>query len=267
MFSTDDPLARLHAPATAQARLEQVQGLVTARVDRIEDDGTYRLRYFGMNGQDSDEVSAPARVMMPMAGGRRGVHFLPEPGDEVVVGFHAGETSMPIILGALWNRDDRPPSQARQSTENNIRTIVSRSGHELTFDDTSGAQKVTLRTQGGHTVTLDDAPGRTKITIQSSRAHTVTLDDGPPGQISIQGPGGQIVMTDAGTVSVEATISLSLAAPTIGIAANALTLSSAVGTTIIDQRPFLQHEHTAGALVDPDTPTPHPISGISGPVV
>jgi hypothetical protein len=250
-----DPIARLHGPATAQSRLENVFGLVTARVAHVEDDGTYRLHFFGMNGQDDDQTSHPARVMMPMAGSNRGIYFLPEEGDEVLVGFHAGETSTPIILGALWNRDDRPPAQAQQSAANNIRTIVSRSGHELTFDDTKQAEKVTLKTQGGHTIVMDDSSGSLKITIQSKTGHAVILDDGPPGRISVKGPAAQIVLDDAGTISLDATAQITLSAPTISIAGTAVSVGSGTGTSTIDGVPFALHIHTGGTL-----------AGLTGPV-
>src|SRR4051794_12552542 len=127
------PLAYLMQPRLEQAREQLVHGLVTAKVRSIEDDGSYLLDYLSMS---SDEPSAPARVMMPMAGANRGTYFLPQPGDEVVVAFELGNTNLPIILGAVWNNESPVPSQARPSPDNHVRTIVSRSGHELTLDDT-----------------------------------------------------------------------------------------------------------------------------------
>ena len=78
--------------------------------------------------------------MAPMAGEGRGMHFFPEPGDEVVVAFQNGDTSNPVILGGVWNRGSGPPAQAHQGSANDIRTIVTASGHELTFDDTAGSR-------------------------------------------------------------------------------------------------------------------------------
>src|SRR4051794_35013716 len=111
-------------------------GLVTAKVTGIMPDGTYELSYLTM---DNGEPSAPARVMMPSAGAKRGFHFMPDVGDEVLVAFHCGDVNEPVILGAAFNDDSQPPDQARPSPDNNCRTIVSRSGHEVTFDDTPGA--------------------------------------------------------------------------------------------------------------------------------
>jgi uncharacterized protein involved in type VI secretion and phage assembly len=137
--------------------------------------------------------------MMPMAGNKTGVHFVPQPGDEVVVAFELGDTNLPIILGAVWNNQTPPPDQAKQSPDNNVRTIVSRSGHELTFDDTPGAEKVLVKTQGGHQLTLDDAPGQGKVTLQTDGGRTLTLDDTPPGAVTLASAAGvQIQFSDAG---------------------------------------------------------------------
>jgi uncharacterized protein involved in type VI secretion and phage assembly len=225
-----DALHALMAPQTEQSRKRLVQGLVTATVRSREDDGTFRLDYLTMG---TDEPSASARMMMPMAGGKRGTYFFPEPGDEVVVAFEAGDTNLPVILGAVWNNNDHPPDQAKRSAANNIRTIVSRSGHELTFDDTAGSEKVTLRTQGGNTLTLDDTP---------------------PGQISLSTPAGvQITLSDAGgMLTLAAPLQISLQSALISMQANLITLTTTGSPTAslvtIDTVPFGLHMHTPAAL-------------------
>lgn len=234
-----DALTRALAPQSAQSREQRVQGLVTARVEKIEEDGSYRLKFFGMSGEDDDDQSAPARVMMPMAGKKRGVHFFPEPGDEVVVGFYAGDTNHPIILGALWNGESTPPEQAKRSSRNNVRTIVTRSGHELTFDDTEGAEKVTVKSKGGHSLVLDDAPAAPKVTLSTKLGKKVVLDDTLPGTVSVITPTCSVTMVEPGVLSISATASITLNAP-------AITLSAV--TTTVDGVPFKAHVHTGGTL-------------------
>jgi phage baseplate assembly protein gpV len=251
-----DALSRAMAPQSTQNREQRVHGIVTARVEKLEDDGTCRLKFFGMNAQDDDDHSAPARVMMPMAGGKRGLHFLPEPGDEVVVGFQVGDTNNPIILGAVWNRDSQPPEQAKQSARNDVRTIVTRSGHELTFDDTPGAEKVTVKSQGGHSIVLDDFPLAPKVTLSSKLGKAVVLDDTPPGRLAIQTPTCQITLAEPGVVSIQATMSITLAAPTITLAGAAVGLGGAAGSATIDGVPFKLHTHTGGTIPP----------GVTGPV-
>jgi uncharacterized protein involved in type VI secretion and phage assembly len=210
-----------------------------------------------MNGADDDEMAAPARVMAPMAGNRRGVHFFPEKGDEVVVAFEVGDTNKPIILGAVWNGEAPPPDQAKESADNNIRCIVTRSGHELTFDDTPNGQKVLLKTQGGHVIELDDKPSGPKVTVKTSGGRQIVLDDTPGGSAVVQTQACAVRMSDVGggTVKIEAGQRIELNAGTIAISANALQLSAATGTQI-DGRPYMFHTH-AGVTTG---------LGISGPV-
>ena len=244
MMDHEDFLVRACGPQTFQSREQRVHGLVTAKVDRIEDDGTYRLRFFGMNGQPTDPDFSPARVMMPMAGGKRGTYFFPEPGDEVVVAFVVGDTNQPIILGAVWNHDDRPPDQAKPSTENNVRTIVSRSGHEITLDDTAGAEKVTVRTQGGHEIVLDDAPAAPKITVATMQGRTLVLDDTPPGSATLETPTCQLTMSDAaGSISIEATAEISIKAPLVTIDGTVVQVGTRPGAAVVDGKLFQLHNH------------------------
>lgn len=230
-----DAFDTLMAPQTQQSRKRLVHGLVTARVRSREDNGTYRLDYLSMG---DDEPSALARVMMPMAGGKRGIYFLPESGDEVIVSFELGDTNFPVILGAVWNQDNQPPDQAQPSPENNVRTIVSRSGHELTFDDATGAEKITLKTQGGRVITLDDTP---------------------PGQLSISTPGGiQLTLSDAdGSLTLSAPLQINLQSALINLQANVITLLT-TGTppgsmVMIDNVPFGLHVHLPAGV--PPGPT------------
>jgi uncharacterized protein involved in type VI secretion and phage assembly len=126
-------------------------GLAFAEVTGVSDEG-YTLSYYSGN---VDASSAPARVATLMAGNGRGAYFMPEVGDEVVVGFEMGDLDRPVILGALWSDVDPPPSQADTSSANNVRTIVSRAGHEITFDD-SPAGKILIRTRGGFEISIQD---------------------------------------------------------------------------------------------------------------
>jgi len=103
----------------------------------------------------SDE-SYWARIAAPMAGPDRGAYFLPEEGEEVLVGFEDGDFEHPYVLGALWNGEDSPP-ETNQDGENNVRTVRSRAGHEVTFDDREDGGSVTVSTADGNRVVLDDA--------------------------------------------------------------------------------------------------------------
>ena len=220
-----------------RARKPFVFGLVVAKVASRLEDGTYELIYDSIG---SGERSAPARVIMPMAGGGRGVYFMPEPGDEVIVAFEQGDPNLPIVLGAVWNERDQPPDEVRPSESgNDVRAIVSRSRHEFLFDDAPGREKVTLKTQGGNVFELDDTPGAAKVSLQTAGGLTFVLDDVQQ-SLTVQVP-GSITIT-AGTVSITGVGGIDL------VANQLLT---------IDGTPFIAHVHAPPVI---------PPLGTTGPV-
>jgi phage baseplate assembly protein gpV len=232
--------------SSAREQLQgRIFGVVTAQVTSMLSDGLFELNYLSMF---SEQPSAPARMMMPMAGGGRGTYFMPEPGDEVVVAFEGGDLNQPIILGAVWNQNDNPPSQASAAPTNDVRTIVSRSGHEITLDDSAGREKVLLKTAGGHQVELDDTlPG--KITIQSRAGSSITFDDA------------------TGTVTISALAKLQFSAPMITFQTTSASITAPGGFTvtttgsvtastfIIDGKPFGTHMHMPPTLPPPPATT------------
>ena len=54
-------------------------------------------------------VSPFTRAWAPMITHRRESFFVPEPGDEVLVAFEAGDLDSPFVLGMLWG-SSRPPA-------------------------------------------------------------------------------------------------------------------------------------------------------------
>ncbi len=126
-----------------------------------------------------------ARLATLMAGPSRGSFFVPDPGDEVLVAFYAGDVRRPYVIGALWNGQDAPPQQMDGGGQNNVRVLKTRSGHKLEFDDTSGSAKITITTPNGNELILDDGSGG-KITLQNSMGAAIEFDS--IGNIKITAP-------------------------------------------------------------------------------
>lgn len=168
-----DLFERIFQHENTERRDKSIWGVLTAKVTGRMG-SSFELQYTGMGG---NAPSAPARAMMTGAGDKRGVYFMPEVGDEVVVAFDSGDPNMPIILGGVWNGTSAPPEQAKSSdTENNIRTIVSRSGHEVTFDDTKAKEKIRIKTKLGHELVLDDTPPG-KVTLTTKLGSKLEMDE------------------------------------------------------------------------------------------
>lgn len=115
-----------------------------------------------------------ARVAVLMAGNNRGTWFIPDVDDEVLVAFEAGNPRRPYVVGGLWNGSDAPPET--MDANNNLKTILSRAGIQITMDDSDGAVKLTLATPGGNSVVLDD--GQLAIIVQDSSGNSIKLEAG-----------------------------------------------------------------------------------------
>jgi uncharacterized protein involved in type VI secretion and phage assembly len=107
-----------------------VNGVCMGRItDNHDPEALGRVKVeFVMLGADSPQrwchVSAPA------AGGDRGIFFMPEIGDEVLVIFDHGDFNHGFIIGYPWNPVQMPPS-----THPGERMIRSREGHTIRLVD------------------------------------------------------------------------------------------------------------------------------------
>lgn len=165
---TADTTADLIAGGTAPARggnSRITTGLVTAIVTDIADPqnlGRVKLKYPWL---DDGLESFWARLAAPGAGKETGVMFTPEVNDEVLVGFEHGSLDHPYILGGLWNGKDAPPFSPVGKGAVDIRSLKTRSGHQVTFHDKGGSEKIEII----------DKTGNNKIVIDSA-SNKVTID-------------------------------------------------------------------------------------------
>ena len=127
-----------------------------------------------------------ARVVTPMAGKERGLYFLPEVNDEVLVAFEHGVMEFPYVLGSLWNGQDKPPL-ANNDGKNNLRTIKSRSGHVITLDDTEGEEKIIIRDMTAKNEIVIDSKNNT-LTMKVEKDLTIEAK----GKISLKSSGGDV---------------------------------------------------------------------------
>lgn len=117
-----------------------------------------------------------ARLATLMAGAGRGSWFIPDIDDEVLVSFEAGDPRRPYVVGSLWNGRDNPPESMDAGGQNLIKSITSRNGVKVTFDDADGREALVLETPGGQTIVMQDGPG--SIEVRDSNGNSVTMDAG-----------------------------------------------------------------------------------------
>jgi uncharacterized protein involved in type VI secretion and phage assembly len=170
-----------------------VVGIVTNNQDPDEL-GRVRVKFPWLS---EDDESGWAPIATPMAGPSRGIFFLPEVDDEVIVAFEHGDMRKPVVLGNLWNGLDEPPEKNADG-ENNLRIIKSRSGHTIKLDDTDGSEKVEII----------DKTEKNKITIDAAE-NTITISTDK--DIQLKAPQGKIVL-EAQDVEIKASASAKMEA-------------------------------------------------------
>ncbi len=129
-----------------------------------------------------------------------GAFFLPEIGDEVVLGYFNDDPSHPVILGSLYSSKRAPPYAL--TAENNTKAIVTRSKTKIEFDDDK--KVITITTPAKNKIVLsDDAKS---ILVQDQNNNKVELGTGgitldSPKDIKITAKGG-ITIDAVGAISI-----------------------------------------------------------------
>jgi uncharacterized protein involved in type VI secretion and phage assembly len=186
-------------------------GVFPASVVDIKDpDGMGRVKitlpWSPDTGNDRYEIWA--RVGTLMGGNNRGSWFIPDPNDEVLVGFEGGDPRRPYVLGGLWNGRDDPPEKMDGAGKNYKKIIRSRNGVKVTLDDQDGQEKFIVETPGGQSLTLQDGPG--SVEIVDSNGNSIKMEASgitvnASAQVTINA--GAAVKVSAGMVSVNAGMS------------------------------------------------------------
>ncbi len=193
-------------------------GITIGVVTDIKDpDKKNRVKVRLLNRSDSLQETEYIRVMTPMTGKEYGAFFLPEVGDEVLVGFVDGDFSDPCVLGGLWNAKAPAPVTV-QDGKNEVRTIKSKTAHKLEFNDGEEAPGLTLMTaqesrlamnDKEKTLTLADKAGENSLKIDINGG-TVTLEAKTKlvlkcgaASIELDGSGNGITIKTSGKITVD----------------------------------------------------------------
>jgi phage protein D len=110
-----------------------------------------------------------ARVVSPGAGKDRGMQWLPEINDEVLVAFELGDINHPYVLGGLWNGQDAlalEQGTAIKGSNVEQRILMSRTKHKILIDDADGAGGITIEDRKGNIVKLTSSDD--KLTVKTT---------------------------------------------------------------------------------------------------
>jgi uncharacterized protein involved in type VI secretion and phage assembly len=202
-----------------------VNGLQTGKVLQLENDPKRENRILvnipAINKKKSGGVWV--KLASADAGNNRGFLFLPEIGDDVIVGFINGDPGNPVMLGMLYSKAKKPPIKIRDT--NHEKGITTRSKMHIAFNDDS--KTITIDTPAGNRIQLDESG--TRIEIKDQHNNSITMN---ASGISIKSP--MNIEIKAGIdLTLDAGASLKLGATSVSIkAAGGLSIEGAGGAKL-----------------------------------
>jgi uncharacterized protein involved in type VI secretion and phage assembly len=113
-----------------------------------------------------------ARVVAQMAGDGRGVLFLPEEKDQVLVAPVTGSDVKWVVIGSLWSRNEKPPD-VNSNGKNDMKIIKTRGGNMIKLVDTDSHERIEIESKEHISIKAD------KITLDGDVTITKTLQVGP----------------------------------------------------------------------------------------
>lgn len=157
----------------ASGLLPGVNGLFTATVKKMYEDPENQYRILvDVPLFDSSGEGLWARHASFYATSGAGAFFMPEVGDEVIIGFLNEDPRFPIILGSLYSNTKRKPPEGLEPNEKNTtKAIVSTSGISVSFDDDN--KIFTITTPNKNTAIFSDKDKH--VTIQDENQNSIVM--------------------------------------------------------------------------------------------
>lgn len=165
--------------------------------------GRIRVQFPWQKAQDDKMMSPWLRIAVPYAGNIKGHQFIPEIGEEVMVGFEMDNAERPYIIGALYNGGKGKPdeewaaSNKEKGTTNNIKAIRTRNGHTILFNDNGDAGLIEIYDNNNNTYHITLSADDKRITIYSAGDIEINAD-------------GSISMTAKNNINIKANSNISV---------------------------------------------------------
>jgi type VI secretion system secreted protein VgrG len=138
-------------------------------------------------GKTDDTSSCWVRVAQTHAGKWGGSWNLPRVGDEVLVGFVDSDPDRPVIIGSLYNAEQKPIyTLPTNKTQSGFKTKSSKAGaadnfNELRFEDKKGSEEINIQAEKDMTLliknNLTETVKKDRIeTVEGNHTETIKLD-------------------------------------------------------------------------------------------
>ena len=164
------PDGTVHIPVPDVKRPLALPELATVK-ENNDDKGQGRVKV-AFDWQKNGRTTNWIRVQTPNAGvsgavpKNRGWVFVPEVGDQVMVSYEHGNPDRPYVTGSVFHSG----SGKGGDKDNKVKSIITRSGNAIVFDDETGSIVITDQT-GKQLIMLD---GTDAITVMAKKSITLT---------------------------------------------------------------------------------------------
>ncbi len=182
-------------PLPASGLLPGIEGLQIGIVTKLDEDPAEQSRVqVSLPLQQNDQEGVWARLAGYYASSDIGAFFVPEIGDEVILGYLNNDPCHPIILGSLYSSNRKPPYDL--TADNFIKAIVTRSELRIEFDDDK--KVITVKTPGENRIVISDEDK--SILLEDQNDNKVELS---PDGITLDSP-KDISITAKGKITIDA---------------------------------------------------------------
>ena len=134
-------------------------------MDNNDPEAMGRIRVQFAWQQEENTVSPWIRIITPHSGLEKGIYFIPEIDDEVLVAFEGGNAEKPYVMGSLYHGQAKPDTLF--DGENNIKAIRTRSGHTIEFIDTDGSEEMKIYDYNKENYVITLSTHESKIKVES----------------------------------------------------------------------------------------------------
>ncbi len=164
--------ATIKALPSPKVRMPLAETQMATVLSNADPQGKGRVRV-RMNWQTDGMQTSWVRVMTPDGGSssdvksNRGFVFIPEVGDQVLLGFRHGDPARPYVMGSLFNG-----TTGRGGLEgNHMKSLTTRSGHVIEFDDASLSSGITIKDRNHNVIHIDSSSND----IYIAACHDITI--------------------------------------------------------------------------------------------
>ena len=196
--------ATIKALPSPKVRMPLAETQMATVLSNADPEGKGRVRV-RMNWQTDGMQTGWVRVMTPDGGSssdvksNRGFVFIPEVGDQVLLGFRHGDPARPYVMGSLFNGT----TGGGGGQGNKCKSLTTRSGSSLKLDDSDGS--VTLHDKGGVSMNFDGG-GNATTNAKSSNF----INAGTNNVINV-GNGSSVISSDSdGNITLKGNTAITL---------------------------------------------------------